>query len=66
MQCIKPLPVMPAPCVRAPVQVPVAVLLFQLPANVRGKAAKNGPNAWMPTTNVGDSFKINISYRKVA
>ena len=32
------------------VQVPAALLLIQLPANVTWKAAEDDPGAWAPTT----------------
>lgn len=43
---LKLLAVMLDPCVGAPVQLPAAALLIQLPAIMPGKATEDGPRSW--------------------
>lgn len=50
---VKPLPVMLAPGIQAPLEDAVALLLTQLPANhVPGKSAEDDTSIWVPTTHM--------------
>lgn len=41
------------------VGAPVKVLAAACPANVRGKATDNGPNAWAPANYTGDLGEVS-------
>lgn len=53
-QCIKPLLVSLASCIRGPVQIPAALFPIQLSATVPRKAFIDGSTTWVPATCVGD------------
>lgn len=42
----------------APVQVPDALLLIQLPAFAIEEAAEAGPRAWAPSAHVGNKGRV--------
>lgn len=57
-QLIKLPPVTLASNIVALTWVPPAPLLFQLPAKTLAKAAKDGPNTWVPATLMGDPDRV--------
>lgn len=38
-----------------------APFVIQLPTNVRGKAAEDGPRAWTPVTHTGDPDEVFLA-----